>query len=92
MTRMGELKFSPEADEALGVLRVDARRSQLYERINDALDAIEDDPHDHRVRRRAYRQPPVWGTPVYGSGEDWLILWSESESGSLVHYIGRDLA
>ena len=88
---MGTLLFNLDADRQLARLQVDTRRGQLYDRINDVLDAIEDDPGDPLVRPRRYRSPPIWGVPVHGSGEDWLVLWSENEAGSLVHYIGEDL-
>lgn len=90
---MAELFFSVEADRQLTALAADPTRDLLYDRINDALDAIEDDPSDARVRRRRYRSPPVWGVVVRAEGmdEDWLILWSETDGDPLVHYIGEDL-
>lgn len=91
---MAELLFSAEADRQLRVLAADQTRERLYDRINDALDAIEDDPRDPQVRRRRYQSPPVWGVVVRAEGmnEDWLILWSETDRGPLVHYIGEDLS
>lgn len=91
---MAELLFSVEADRQLRVLAADQTRERLYDRINDALDAIEDDPRDPHVRRRRYQSPPVWGVLVRAEGmdEDWLILWSETDRGPLVHYIGEDLS
>ena len=88
---MGELLFSVRADRQLTMLQADLARSQLYARINDVLDAIEDDPGSRGVRVRRYTSPPVWGVPVHGSGEDWLVLWSETDAGPLVHYLGEDL-
>ena len=88
---MGTLLFNLDAERQLTPLEGDTRLGRLYNRINDVLDAIEDDPGDPVVRRRRYRSPPVWGVPVHGSGEDWLVLWSETEAGPLVHYIGEDL-
>lgn len=88
---MGELLFSAEADRQLTTLQADPARSQLYERTNDVLDAIEDDPGSRDVRLRRYFSPPVWGVPVHGSGEDWLVIWSEPDRGPLVHYLGEDL-
>ncbi len=88
---MGTLLFNPEADQQLVRLQADLRLGQLYDRVNDVLDALEDDSSDPAVRRRRYQLPPVWGVPVNGSGEDWLVLWSETEDGLLVHYIGEDL-
>ena len=49
---------SSESAQQLSVLRFDARHSQLLERVNDVLDAIEHGPRDRSVRRRAYGQPP----------------------------------
>ncbi len=89
---MGTLLFSPEADQQLVALRADARLSELVERVNDVLDDIEDDPGGGSVRRRRYQRTRVWGVPVHGSGEDWLVLWSEQDHGPLLHYIGPDLA
>lgn len=88
---MAQLLFYPHADQQLTLLAADTARRQLYERVNDVLDDIEDDPSNHAVRQRRYQRPPVWGVTVRGSGEVWLILWSESDVGSLIHYIGEDL-
>ena len=74
---MGELLFGPEADQQLVALRADASLNHLYQRVNDALDDIEDDRLSRRIRRRRYHRPAMWGVPVHGSGEEWLILWSE---------------
>ncbi|MCY3926225.1 MAG: hypothetical protein OXG52_12100 [bacterium] len=91
---MAELLFSPESDRQLTVLAADTGRTWLYERVNDALDAIEDDPDpgDARLRRRRYHYPPLWGIVVPAEAVDWLILWSETDLGPIVHYIGKDLA
>lgn len=82
------LLFTPAADEQLASLQANPGHEQLYDRINDVLDQIEDAPTAVVVRRQRYLQPPLWGVPVHGSGEDWLILWEESPNESLVHYIG----
>ena len=86
------LLFSPEAERLLAALRTDHSCGVLYERVNEMLDLIESDPTDRRVRRRRYRQPPVWGVPVSGSGHDWLILWGETANGNAVFYLGTDVA
>ncbi len=88
---MGMLLFSVDADRQLTDLQSDPARRQIYDRVNDVLDAIEDDPGGAEVRLRRYNSPPVWGVPVHGSGEDWLVLWSETDAGPLVHYLGEDL-
>ena len=89
---MGELLFAPDADRQLVAMRADTGLSELYQRVNDVLDDIEDDRHSRRIRRRRYHRPSMWGVPVHGSGQEWLILWSEQDHGPLVHYIGPGLA
>lgn len=91
---MASLLFGVDADRRLTALAGDAGRQELYNHVNDILDLIEDDPGNPRLRRRRYQQPPIWGIVVSSrdSEGDWLILWSETERGPLVHYIGEDLA
>jgi len=91
---MASLLFSVDADRCLTALAADAGRHELYNRVNDVLDLIEDDPGNPRLRRRRYQQPPVWGVVVLSrdEGSRWLILWSETERGPMVHYIGVELA
>lgn len=86
------LLFSPEAERRLAALRNDHMSATLYERVNEMIDVIESDPSDRRVRRRRYHQPPVWGVPVSGSGQDWLILWGETDDGIAILYLGEDVA
>lgn len=85
-----QLWFDPEADAQLGKLQDTPQLSELWERVNNVLDGIEDNPTDSQYRRRRYQTPPIWGVPVHGSGKDWLILWSETEGGLLIHYIGPE--
>ena len=91
---MASLRFSVDADQRLTALAADVGRQELYNHVNDVLDLIEDDPGNSRLRRRRYQQPFIWGVVVSSrdAESDWLILWSESERGPLVHYIGEDLA
>jgi len=89
---MDELSFSREADQQLTALQADSALTELYDRVNDVLDLIEDDPTDGQIRKRRYQTPPVWGVPVHGSGRDWTILWSDTEIGPVVEYVGPDLA
>lgn len=86
---VAELLFFPVADRQLTALQSDSTRRELYDRVNDLLDVLEADPGGASVRRLRYQRPAIWGIPVHGSGEEWLILWSESETASLIHYIGE---
>jgi len=91
---MASLLFSVDADRRLTALAADLERQELYNHVNDILDLIEDDPGNRRLRRRRYQQPPIWGVVVTSGGteDDRLILWSATERGPLVHYIGEDLS
>ena len=90
---MANLLFSPDADRQLSAVAADPALEHLYHRINDVLDLIEDNPDDYRVRRRRYQRPPIWGVvvPTKDTHRDWLILWSETDRGPLIHYVGEDL-
>lgn len=91
---MARLLFNVNADRQLTALAADPARERLYNQVNDVLDLIEDDPGNPRIRRRRYQSPPIWGVVVTAADttRDWLILWSETSRGPLVHYIGEDLA
>ncbi len=88
---MKELRFSRDADTQLAGLQSNPGLAQLYDRISDALDILEADPNHRDARQRRYHQPPLWGMRVHGSGEDWLILWSDDADGPIVEYLGPDL-
>ena len=94
MPDMASLLFGADADRRLTALAADGGRQELYNHVNDILDLIEDDPGNPRLRRRRYQRPPIWGVVVSSrdAAGDWLILWSETDRGPLVHYIGEDLA
>ncbi len=89
---MIELLFDQSAEDALAALKVDPLRQQLYERVNDVLDAIEDNPKDPSVRRRRFQSPPHWLVAVHGAGEDWIVMWELTKSGPFVHYIGEPVS
>ena len=87
---MADLYFDPEADRTLTATEADDSRVDLATRLNEVLLLLEKDPHDPRVRRRRF-QIGLWGIPVSGSGEDWIILWEPhpvDEDAVIVHYIG----
>lgn len=93
-----DLYFEAAADAALSAIVSDPTQSKLADQLANVLAILEADPGDRRVRRRQYRAEIVgtalWGIPLRGEGEDWLILWGEhpGEPGAVViHYIGMDL-
>lgn len=87
---MPVLTAKPEARAQLEGLKRDPARSQLAARVVGLLKLLRDNPSDVRVRRRRY-QKNLWGIPVEGSGEDWLILWRGDASAVEVIYIGPEL-
>lgn len=88
---MKHLIYSSEALETLSRLRVDPRKAQLLDRITELLEMLEANPAEQRVRARRYQPQGVWGIPVHGSGEDWLILWRDDPDEIRVPYIGSDM-
>ncbi len=91
---MATLRFLPDADAELRRLLDSPELQTLYERLNDLLDILEDDPGDHRVRRRRYDTIDSWGFDVHGSGEDLLVIWTRPDEPPeviLVKYIGPKL-
>ena len=78
---MSQLRFNRLASQQLVALRSDRTRAQLNERVLAVLAEIEYAPQSQSVRRRRYLRPSLWGVPVHGSGEDWLILWRETDWG-----------
>lgn len=92
LTPMARLVFTEEADHSLAALLADGSRRLLYDRVNDALDRLEDDPHDARGRRRRYADPPLWGVLVNAADDRWLILWDLADDVVTVFFIGPDLA
>lgn len=88
---MAELLFAEAAAAALDRLAEDPSRRELYERVNDGLDWLEDEPGDQRVRRHRFMDPPLWAFTVFGSGEEWAILWQDDPAGPnriIVEFLG----
>ncbi len=87
---MADLYFDPEADATLTALEADKTRQDLADRVSETLDTLEREPDNPTVRRRRF-QIGLWGIPVSGSGEDWIILWEphpELADAIVVHHVG----
>ncbi|GAA3441906.1 hypothetical protein [Planomonospora venezuelensis] len=66
--------------------------SDLLAGIDDALDLLEEDPGDARVRRRSFRDG-LWGIPVRDRIDDWLIVWEFHDTmpdAVVIRYLGTD--
>ena len=88
---MIEVKLTPSANAQLRKLKDNAATRQLYERVCDYLDLLEDDPGCREVRRRRFAVTDLWGIPVHGSGQELLILWRQVERELIVvSYIEAD--
>ena len=81
---MSEAKFIPPAGEALDAAV--ARNPRLGERLDEAIDWIEDDPPDVRSKRRAWAGGR-FGIDVHGGGEDYLIVWEDTRPHPRVLYV-----
>ena len=92
---MREVELVPEALAELRGVR--ERNPLLGERLDLALDLVEEEPPNVRAKRRALTSDQVDGfifaIEVRGAGEDWLILWGENASNPsspLVFYVGKN--
>lgn len=87
---MGEVRFDDLAAATLGRLYDDPTKAQLADRVDVWLDRLE--AGDEATTRDEYRSPAlglVYVILVYGSGEQWAIVWKRhSDELSFVHYLG----
>jgi len=81
---MSEAKFVPSALSALDAAVV--RNPTLGERLDEAIDWIEEDPPNVRAKRRAW-SGGRFGIDVRGGGEDSLVIWEETRP-PVVLYVG----
>lgn len=81
---MATLLFAPEADKFLTELEATPTRVELLGKINTALDLLERDPSDIRCRRRRFSNIGCWAISLEAERTDWLILWEEDETGSVI--------
>ena len=86
---MTETLWSKQARGSFLALRKSRDRAELYERVRQRLLILREGPGDGRVRSRRMRIEGggVWRIDVSGSGEEMIILWSESDGVITVHYI-----
>ncbi|HEX9353227.1 MAG TPA: hypothetical protein VF933_05360 [Streptosporangiaceae bacterium] len=61
----------------------------MLDALNDALDALEADPGDKRCRVRSFGGG-LWGIPVRGRDDDWLLIWEQDQEGTVIRYLGTD--
>ncbi|MBU1225797.1 MAG: hypothetical protein KJ698_01115 [Actinobacteria bacterium] len=89
---MAEVFLSPEiALPQYEGLREDPGRRKALERVDEILDALEEDPGRAWLRAHRFRSPPLWCVTFDASGEAWAILWSmddDEDDRVLVDYIG----
>ena len=82
------LRFEPHAAVAYEQLQRPGE-ARLLDTLNDALDTLETNPGDRRCRVRSFGGG-LWGIPVRGRNDDWLVIWEQDQEGTVVHYIGPD--
>lgn len=72
-------------------LRKDPRRRKVLDRVDEILDALEENPGQAWLRAHRFQDPPLWCVTFDAAGEAWAILWSlgeDDEDRVLVDYIG----
>ena len=87
------VRFSPQAQQTWDSL-VELREYYLLERLDEALDWIENG--DRRSRVNQLQSPAVlpdgsaWVIPVRARGVTWAVVWNVTgEDEATVHGIGR---
>jgi hypothetical protein len=87
---VAEVRFDDLAAATLERLYDDPTKAQLADRMDEWLDRLE--AGDEATTRDEYRSPAlglVYVILVYGSGEQWAIVWKrQSDELSFVHYLG----
>jgi hypothetical protein len=87
---VGEVRFDDLAAATLRRLYDDPTKAQMADRVDVWLDRLE--AGDEATTRDEYRSPAlglVYVILVYGSGEQWAIVWKRhSDELSFVHYLG----
>ncbi len=71
-----ELKYRPEADEALDRLEAEPAMAKALDAVDDCLDRLEDDPFDRRLGTLAFQAEEfsnVSATPV--RYDKWYVIW-----------------
>ena len=82
------VELDPGAEAELDRLEK-TQRWDLLERIEDAIDALADDPGAKGSRQRAFRGGG-FGITVRSRDDDWLIIWEQDGDVVAIRYIGPD--
>lgn len=75
---MAQLEWEPSAAAAYGAIAQAGGR--MHQRLDEALDRLEDDPQAAEVRQRMYRSAdgePLWAITVRTFDAELLLLWQE---------------
>lgn len=86
---MAELRFEPTAAANLEALFREQTKAELADRIEERLDQLESDPDELTGEEFRSRFGLIYAVRVFGSGDDWLILWKrQSDDEVRVYYLG----
>jgi hypothetical protein len=82
--------WDPDADEAMERLESTPALTQLLAVTRSVLSVIEEDPGRAEVRRHRFSNG-LWAIALFGSGEEWLLLWEPNLSDAdevVIRYLG----
>lgn len=86
---MADLRFEPTAAASLEALFQDPTKDELADRIDERLDQLESNPDQLTSEEFRSRFGLIYAVRIFGSGEDWLILWKRhAEHEVRVYYLG----
>jgi hypothetical protein len=87
------LRFSVDAEFVYERLDADPSRVALLDLIDEALDLLEENPGDPRVRQCRFSKIDGWGIKIRDRYEEWLIFWEPhlaADDEVVVSYIRPD--
>lgn len=75
------VRWKTEPLAEFDALRMSPSRARLFERVNELIKILEENPLDHRVRRKQYKGPEgwVWCLIVVAGNEEWMLVWGYTE-------------
>ena len=75
------LRWKAEPLAEFEALRKSPSRARLFERVQELIRILEENPRDHRVRRQQYKGTEgwIWCLTAAAGAEEWTLVWGYTE-------------